>query len=68
MLAPRRVKGNALGERAEEQAMTDIAWHNVIDRANGDGEFRGHFPMSEDPDRFRSYMLPILEQIRSRGG
>jgi pimeloyl-ACP methyl ester carboxylesterase len=28
----------------------------------------GHFPMSEDPDRFRSYMLPILEQIRSRGG
>jgi len=28
----------------------------------------GHFPMSEDPDRFRSYVLPILEQIRSRGG
>lgn len=48
--------------------MTDIAWHNVIDRANGDAEFLGHFPMSEDPDRFRSYMLPILEQIRRRGG
>jgi pimeloyl-ACP methyl ester carboxylesterase len=29
----------------------------------------GHFPMSEDedPDRFGSYVLPILEQIRSRG-
>jgi pimeloyl-ACP methyl ester carboxylesterase len=28
----------------------------------------GHFPMSEDPDRFRGYVLPVLEQIRSRGG
>jgi pimeloyl-ACP methyl ester carboxylesterase len=28
----------------------------------------GHFPMSEDPDRFRGYVLPVLEQIRNRGG
>jgi pimeloyl-ACP methyl ester carboxylesterase len=28
----------------------------------------GHFPMSENPDRFRSYLLPVLEHIRSRGG
>jgi pimeloyl-ACP methyl ester carboxylesterase len=23
----------------------------------------GHFPMSEDPDRFASYLLPILDGI-----
>ena len=25
----------------------------------------GHFPMSEDPDKFISYLLPVLEQIRT---
>jgi hypothetical protein len=25
----------------------------------------GHFPMSEDPPRFMSYLLPVLEKIRS---
>jgi pimeloyl-ACP methyl ester carboxylesterase len=24
----------------------------------------GHFPMSEDPARFRAYLLPVLEEIR----
>ena len=23
----------------------------------------GHFPMSEDPERFATYLLPILEEI-----
>jgi pimeloyl-ACP methyl ester carboxylesterase len=26
----------------------------------------GHFPMSENPERFRSYILPVLEKIRSQ--
>jgi pimeloyl-ACP methyl ester carboxylesterase len=26
----------------------------------------GHFPMSENPGRFRQYILPILERIRTR--
>jgi pimeloyl-ACP methyl ester carboxylesterase len=26
----------------------------------------GHFPMSEDPARFRSYILPVLDEIRTR--
>ena len=25
----------------------------------------GHFPMSENPEHFRSYLLPVLEKIRS---
>jgi pimeloyl-ACP methyl ester carboxylesterase len=25
----------------------------------------GHFPMSEDPDEFVSYLLPVLETIRT---
>jgi pimeloyl-ACP methyl ester carboxylesterase len=25
----------------------------------------GHFPMSEDPEQFKTYLLPILEEIRS---
>ena len=25
----------------------------------------GHFPMSEDPARFRSYITPVLAEIRS---
>ena len=24
----------------------------------------GHFPMSEDPEKFISYLLPVLEKIR----
>ncbi|MEC7290682.1 MAG: alpha/beta hydrolase [Pseudomonadota bacterium] len=24
----------------------------------------GHFPMSEDPDRFRKYLLPVLDRIK----
>ena len=24
----------------------------------------GHFPMSEDPERFREYILPVLDEIR----
>ncbi len=23
----------------------------------------GHFPMSEDPERFREYILPVLDEI-----
>ena len=30
-------------------------------------ERMGHFPMSEDPDTFRPYLLPILEGIRGGG-
>jgi pimeloyl-ACP methyl ester carboxylesterase len=26
----------------------------------------GHFPMSENPAQFRSYILSVLEEIRSR--
>lgn len=26
----------------------------------------GHFPMSENPQQFRQYILPVLEEIRSR--
>src|SRR5690606_16498467 len=25
----------------------------------------GHFPMSENPEHFRTYLLPVLETIRS---
>ena len=25
----------------------------------------GHFPMSENPEKFISYLLPVLEEIRS---
>jgi hypothetical protein len=30
----------------------------------------GHFPMSENPQQFRRYILPVLERIRnnSRAG
>jgi len=28
----------------------------------------GHFPMSENPAQFRSYILPILDEIRQAGG
>ena len=27
----------------------------------------GHFPMSEDPERFRGYLLPVLDAIRTKG-
>ncbi|NHI19062.1 alpha/beta hydrolase [Phycicoccus endophyticus] len=27
----------------------------------------GHFPMSEDPVRFRDYLLPVLEQVEEAG-
>ena len=27
----------------------------------------GHFPMSEDPEKFISYLLPVLEKIRRHG-
>ncbi len=27
----------------------------------------GHFPMSENPEGFRDYLLPVLERIRARG-
>lgn len=26
----------------------------------------GHFPMSEDPERFRTYLLPVLEKIKAQ--
>jgi len=26
----------------------------------------GHFPMSEDPERFIAHLLPVLEQIRAQ--
>ena len=26
----------------------------------------GHFPMSENPQRFRNYILPVLEKIRGK--
>jgi hypothetical protein len=25
----------------------------------------GHFPMSEDPEKFTSYLLPVLEKIKA---
>jgi hypothetical protein len=25
----------------------------------------GHFPMSEDPARFRDYILPVLDRVRA---
>jgi hypothetical protein len=25
----------------------------------------GHFPMSEDPSRFREYILPVLDKLRA---
>lgn len=28
----------------------------------------GHFPMSEDPDQFRRYILPLLERLRRADG
>ena len=28
----------------------------------------GHFPMCEDPDRFVTALLPVLEEIRAAGG
>ena len=28
----------------------------------------GHFPMSENPDQFRRYILPVLDRIRQGGG
>jgi hypothetical protein len=28
----------------------------------------GHFPMSEHPERFRTYLLPVLEEIRASPG
>jgi hypothetical protein len=27
----------------------------------------GHFPMSEHPAQFRTYLLPVLEEIRAAG-
>ena len=27
----------------------------------------GDFPMSEDPERFRSYLIPVLDAIRATG-
>ena len=27
----------------------------------------GHFPMSENPEQFRRYILPVLERIRNDG-
>jgi hypothetical protein len=27
----------------------------------------GHFPMSENPQQFRRYILPVLEKIRRAG-
>ncbi|RJQ76093.1 MAG: alpha/beta hydrolase [Desulfobacteraceae bacterium] len=26
----------------------------------------GHFPMTEDPDRFREYLLPVLEELENK--
>jgi len=26
----------------------------------------GHFPMCENPDRFREHILPVLDEIRTR--
>lgn len=28
----------------------------------------GHFPMCENPARFREYILPVLDEIRTRHG
>ena len=28
----------------------------------------GHFPMSEHPEQFRRYILPVLDEIAGRGG
>ena len=26
----------------------------------------GHFPMSENPERFKEYILPVLQEIKQR--
>jgi len=27
----------------------------------------GHFPMSENPEQFRKYLVPVLDEIRTLG-
>lgn len=29
-------------------------------------EEMGHFPMSENPDKFKTYIVPVLEEIRAK--
>ena len=31
-----------------------------------EGRVVGHFPMCENPARFREYILPVLDEIRAR--
>ena len=60
--------------------MALIAWEELARRVNQDGEFLlasafvsrtmeglGHFPMSEDPERFLGYLRPVLEEIQAAG-
>ncbi len=44
------------------EATLDIAQRTECEATIMEG--LGHFPMSEDPDRFASYLLPVLARIR----
>jgi len=51
-----------------DYASTPAMSKELADRINGAKyqtmERLGHFPMSEDPERFREYVIPVLDEIR----
>ena len=51
-----------------DYASTPAMSKELADRINGAKyqtmERLGHFPMSEDPERFREYVMPVLDEIR----
>ena len=53
-------------------ASTPAMTQELVARAKGvkyrTMEELGHFPMSEDPARFRSYIAPVLAEIRASCG
>lgn len=51
---------------ASPPAMTQILAERVTGARFTKMERLGHFPMSEDPIRFREYIAPVLEEIRAR--
>jgi pimeloyl-ACP methyl ester carboxylesterase len=46
--------------QAAQAAIAGSTWAGMTDV--------GHFPMSENPEAFLVYLLPILEQVRRRQG
>lgn len=45
--------------RLAHEAIAGSTWTSMDDV--------GHFPMSENPDAFLPYLLPVLEQVRAGG-